>query len=269
MNDQHITYALHPDDGVALLTLNRPEKLNAFTHAMIGQWRTLLDQAAADPQVRAIVLTGNGKAFCAGGDASEMAMRGKLGSLERKNYLWEHVHGIALAMERLDKPVLAAVNGTARGAGCDMALMCDIRIAAQSAVFAESYINMGLVAGDGGSYYLPRLIGTARALEIFWTGRDVTAAEADRIGMVNRVVPDDQVLSETLALARTIAAQPQQAIRFFKRSIYQGMQMPLAAHLDMVSSHMSVLRDTDEHREKLDGFLRSRARRQAAQPPAA
>lgn len=263
MQAPQITYSLD-EHGVALLTLNRAEKLNAFTHAMIGEWRTHLDQAAADPAVKAIVITGAGKAFCAGGDADEMAMRGKLGSIERKDYLWQHVHGIALAMERLDKPVLAAVNGTARGAGCDMALMCDIRIAAQSTVFAESYIHMGLIAGDGGSYYLPRLVGTARALEIFWTGREVAADEAERIGMVNRVVPDDQVLPATLAMARRIAAQAQLAVRMFKRSVYQGMDMTLASHLDMVSSHMSVLRDTDDHRERLAAFLQRRAARAGA-----
>lgn len=264
MQDPLITYSLD-EHGVALLTLNRPEKLNAFTHAMIGEWRTLIDRAAADTEVRAIVITGAGKAFCAGGDADEMEMRGKLGSVERKDYLWEHVHRIALAMDRLDKPVLAAVNGTARGAGCDMALMCDIRIAARSTVFAESYINMGLVAGDGGSYFLPRLVGTARALEIFWTGRDVAADEAERIGMVNQVVPDGEVLTTTLALARRIASQAQLAVRYYKRSVYQSMDMTLAAHLDMVSSHMSVLRDTDDHRARLAAFLERRAAR-AARP---
>jgi enoyl-CoA hydratase/carnithine racemase len=247
------------EDGVATLRLNRPEKLNAFTHAMVEQWADELDELAMDDAVRVILVTGAGKAFCAGGDAEEMAMRGKLDALARKDYLWKHVHRIALAMERMDKPVIAAVNGTARGAGCDMALMCDLRIAARSAVFAESYINMGLIAGDGGSYYLPRLVGTARALEIFWTGREVRADEAERIGMVNRVVDDAALMDEARALAAQIAAQPQLAVRYFKRAVYQGLSMPLAANLDMISSHMSVLRDTDDHRAKLQGFL---ARRQ-------
>lgn len=249
------------DDSIAVLTLNRPDKLNAFTHAMVSQWREYLDAAIADPAVRVIVVTGAGQAFCAGGDADEMAERGKGDSVLRKDYLWEHVHRIALAMERNDKPVIAAVNGTARGAGCDMALMCDIRIASQSAVFAESYIHMGLISGDGGSYYLPRLVGQARALELFWTGRDVHADEAERIGMVNRVVPDGQALVEAMALARRIAAQAPLAVRYYKRMVYQGAEMGLASHLDMVSSHMSVLRDTDDHRSRLKAFLERRAAR--------
>jgi len=137
----------------------------------------------------------------------------------------------------------------------DMALMCDLRIMAQTATMAESYINVGLIAGDGGTWYLPRLIGTARALELCWTGRVIDAAEAERIGLVNRVVPEGEALSAAKELARTIAAQPFEAVRAYKRSIYQGMTMTLASHLDMVSSHTSILRETPDHRERVAAFL--------------
>jgi enoyl-CoA hydratase/carnithine racemase len=129
---------------------------------------------------------------------------------------------------------------------------------AQSATLAETYINVGLIAGDGGTYYLPRLIGVARALELFWTGRVVDAAEAERIGLVTRVVADEQLLPVTYDLARTIAAQPFEAVRAYKRAVYQGMTMSLDAHLDMVSSHTSILRDTPEHRERVEAFLQRR-----------
>ncbi len=118
-----------------------------------------------------------------------LTLRAESDSFERKNYLHRHVHRIALLMERIDKPTIAAINGVARGAGMDMALMCDLRLMADSAQLAETYINIGLIAGDGGAWYLPRLIGNARALELFWTGRAVGAQEAERIGLVNRAVP--------------------------------------------------------------------------------
>ena len=243
------------DHGVGTLTLNRPAKYNAFTKEMVIQWHQILCDAADNPKVKAIVLTGAGKAFCSGGDVGAQKERAKNDSLERKDFLFRHVHKIPLVMEQLDKPVIAAINGAARGAGLDMALMCDLRIMAESATLAESYINVGLIAGDGGAYYLPRLIGTARALELFWTGRAVGAEEAERMGIVNRVVPDGEVLSASQELARQIAAQPFEAIRAYKRTVYQSMNMTLHAHLDMVSSHMSILRDTPDHRAKVEAFL--------------
>jgi enoyl-CoA hydratase/carnithine racemase len=243
------------DHGVATITLNRPEKYNAFTKDMIDRWGGILEKCETDPKVKVVVLTGAGKAFCTGGDISAQKDRANNDSLERKDFLWRHVHKIAFVMERMDKPTIAAINGAARGAGLDMALMCDLRTMADTATLAESYINVGLIAGDGGTYYLPRLIGMPRALELFWTGRAIGAAEAERIGLVNNVVPADQLMAVTQQLARAIAAQPFEAVRAYKRAAYQGMNMPLAAHLDMVSSHTSILRETPEHRAKVAAFL--------------
>lgn len=243
------------DHGVATITLNRPEKYNAFTKDMIVRWGTLLEQCENDPKIKVLVLTGVGKAFCSGGDVSAQKERAKNDALERKDFLWRHVHKIAFIMERMDKPTIAAINGAARGAGLDMALMCDLRLMADSATVAESYINVGLIAGDGGTYYLPRIIGLPRALELFWTGRAIGAAEADRIGLVNNVVPYDELMPAAYKLAHAIAAQPFEAVRAYKRSVYQGMSMTLSTHLDMVSSHTSILRDTPEHRERVAAFL--------------
>lgn len=242
------------DDGVALLELNRPDRLNAFNRQMISEWREALTQIADDPRVRVLVLTGAGRAFCAGGDADEMIEMQSATSLERKAYMWSNIQKIPLAMERLEQPVIAAVNGTARGAGLDMALMCDLRICGASSTFAESYINMGLISGDGGTWFLPRVIGISHALELLWTGRVVAADEAERIGLVNRVVADADVLSEALTLARQIAAQPPEAVSLMKRAVYQGRTGTLAGHLDMISSHMSVVFDTPEFRERLRAF---------------
>jgi enoyl-CoA hydratase/carnithine racemase len=204
--------------------------------------------------VRVIVLRGAGRAFCVGGDADQMLARAAEDSLARKNYIWQHIHRIPLLLHRGDKPVIAAMHGAARGAGLDVALMCDLRVAAASATFAESYINMGLMAGDAGTYTLPRLVGASAALDLFWTGRVIGAEEALRMNLVNRVVPDDRLMDETHALARSIAEKPQHAVRFFRRAVYQGLAMEFTTHLDMVSSHFAILRDTDEHRAKVDAF---------------
>ena len=240
-------------NGVSVLTLNRPEKLNSFNRAMISEWERALTLIADDTAAKVVVLTGTGRAFCAGGDADEMSEMQDADNVARRDYL-RGIHRIPLALERLDKPIIAAINGTARGAGLDMALMCDLRVAASSATFAESYINMGLVSGDGGMYFLPRLIGAARALEMLWTGRVIDTAEAERVGLLNRVVPDAELLPVALELAASIAAQPQQAIRITKRSVYQGMATTLASHLDAAASHMAVLYDTPEFKARLKAF---------------
>lgn len=242
------------DAGVATIELNRPDRLNAFNRTMIAEWRDALARIADDPAAKAVLLTGAGRAFCAGGDVDEMAEMESSPGVDRKNYLWRSIQQIPLAMERLEKPAIAAINGTARGAGLDMALMCDLRIAGASATFAESYIHMGVISGDGGTYFLPRVVGVARALELLWTGRVIDAREAERIGLVNRVVADADVLATARELAREIAAQPPEAIALTKRAVYQGLSAQLAAHLDMISSHMAVLYDTPEFRERLRAF---------------
>ncbi len=241
------------DDGVAVLELNRPERLNAFNRRMTGEWHEALEQIAGDKRVRAVVLTGAGRAFCAGGDADDMTDMQSASNVERKEYL-RQIQKIPLAMERLEQPVIAAINGTARGAGLDMALMCDIRLCGAASTFAESYINMGIISGDGGTWFLPRVIGVSRALELLWTGRVVDAAEAERIGLVTHVVADAEVRSEGLKLARQIAAQPPQAIALTKRAVYHGLTGTLAAHLYMISSHMAVVFDTPEFNQRLNAF---------------
>lgn len=242
-------------DGVALLELNRPDRLNSFNRQMIAEWTQALNQIADDSRARAMVLTGAGRAFCAGGDAADMTVMQAADNVERKKYLWKEIQKIPLAMERLEIPVIAAINGTARGAGLDMALICDIRLCAQSSTFAESYINMGLISGDGGTWFLPRVVGASRALEMLWTGRVVDAVEAERIGIVTRIVPDAEVRAEAMKLARNVAAQPPQAISLTKRAVYHGLSGgSLASHLDMISSHMAIAFDTPEFRERLAAF---------------
>lgn len=247
------------EKGIATITLNRPDKLNAFTTEMLRDWADALLASQSNNDVKVIVLTGTGRAFCSGGDVGGMNERKQAETpIMRKHSLADRVHQIPLIMSRLDKPVLVAVNGVATGAGMDMALMGDIRIAAQSARFAETYVRIGILAGDGGAWYLPRLIGLSRALELLWTGRFVDAAEAERIGLVNKVVPDDKLMEETYQMARQIADGPPLAIRMMKKAVQQGLTMDIATHLEQVSSHMAVLFATEDHQEALNAFKEKR-----------
>jgi enoyl-CoA hydratase/carnithine racemase len=247
-------------DRIATLTLNRPGKMNAFTAPMIDRWAWALGEAQRDPEVNVVVVTGAGRAFCAGGDVARMG-EGKSTPLDHKNMLWEHIHRVPRALEAMDKPVIAMVNGAAVGAGMGMALMCDLRIAADAARFSTGYVRVGLVPGDGDTYFLPRLVGSARALELLWTADFVEAAEAERLGIVNRVVPGDRLSEETFALARRIADGPQIPIRMIKRLVYQSLRLDLRTHLDLVSSHMAVVRETADHKEGVRAFQEKRAPR--------
>jgi len=175
-----------------------------------------------------------------------------------KRFLWEGGHRIALTLEDLDKPIIAAINGAAMGAGLDMALMCDMRICSERAKLAESYIQMGLVPGDGGAYFLPRLIGISRAMELLLTSDVISPEKALEIGLVNRVVRHDDLMKETVKLAEKIAGRPPLAVRMTKRAVYQGMTSCLRSHLDYISSQIALLSETEDHREAAKAFLEKR-----------
>jgi 2-(1,2-epoxy-1,2-dihydrophenyl)acetyl-CoA isomerase len=209
------------DEGIARIVLDRPERMNAFTFEMIDAWVEALRRCRTDDAVKVVLVTGAGAAFCSGGDIVEMGDRLEQTPEQRKRELFERIERIPLALEDLDKPVIAAVNGVATGAGMDMALMCDIRYAAQSARFAETYVKVGLVPGAGGAHFLPRLVGTAKALELFFTGDFVDAQEALRLGIVNGVFPDATLMNEVEKIARRIAAAPALTIRMIKRAIFE------------------------------------------------
>jgi len=256
MTQPHVLYEIK--NHVAIITLNRPEARNAFSHEMITLWNDYLKQARGDHTVRVIIVTGTGDTFCSGGDIREMA-EGRLRSWDMKSFLWDGVHRIILTLEDLDKPVIAAINGPAMGAGMDMAIMCDMRVCSENARFAESYINMGVIAGDGGAYFLSRLVGTSKALELLLTGNVITPEHALQWGIVNRVVPHEDLMKETVALAETIANKPPLAVRMMKRAVYQAQTSSLRSHLDYISSQMALLSETDDHREAAQAFLEKRA----------
>jgi enoyl-CoA hydratase/carnithine racemase len=244
-------------DKIATITLNRPDKLNAFTGPMIDAWARALADAQADDDVNVIIVTGAGRAFCAGGDVGRMK-EGKPTPLENKNQLWQHIHRIPKTLEAVDKPVIAMVNGLAVGAGMGMCLMCDVRIASDEARFSTGYVRVGLVPGDGDTYFLPRLVGAAKALELLWTADFIEAQEALRLGIVNRVVPAGDLAQQARAFAEQIAGGPQIPIRMIKRLVYQSLRLDLRTHLDLVSSHMAVVRDTADHAEGVAAFKEKR-----------
>ncbi|CAN7718803.1 enoyl-CoA hydratase-related protein [Variovorax paradoxus] len=245
-------------DGVMVATLNRPDKKNATSKEMLEALRTALEQANDDETIRCFVLTGAGNAFCSGGDLGRRSKEmGDPTPLERKNQL-AHTQRLALAIEQFEKPLIAAVNGPAVGAGMDLSLMCDIRFAAASARFSEGYIKVGLIPGNGGCWFLPRLVGTARALELLWTGDHVDAQEALRIGLVNRVIADNELMPETLAFAKRLAEGPPLQQRDIKKLMYQGLRTDLRTSLEAVTTHMAVVQSTADYKEAIQAFKEKR-----------
>jgi enoyl-CoA hydratase/carnithine racemase len=243
---------------IATILLNRPERKNAFTLDMVDRWAAALHQAESDPKVRAVVVTGAGTAFCSGVDLDAFKSDSR-SPLQEKQLLTDHVHKVAFAMEAMSKPVIGAVNGVAVGAGMDMSLMCDIRFAAESARFSEGYIRVGLVPGDGGCYYLPRIVGTASALRLLWTGDFVDAQEALRIGLVSDVYPDAEFADRVYAFAARLAQQAPIAIQLIKRAVRGAERQDLRSALDLISSHQAVVLSTSDSTEAFAAFRDKRA----------
>ena len=250
---------------VALITLNRPATRNALSgEDMFAAFEQVFERLDADAGVRALVLTGAGSAFCSGGNLAEMRDRGGMfgGSPEQIAQGYRNgIQRIPRAFQRLRLPIIAAVNGAAIGAGCDLTCMCDIRIASASARFAESFVKLGIVPGDGGAWLLPRVVGMSKAAELALTGDVIDAAEALRIGLVSRVVAPEALLDEALALARRIAANPAQALRWTKQLLRQGQTSTLDQALDQAAVFQGQAHHTEEHRAALEAFFEQRPAR--------
>jgi enoyl-CoA hydratase/carnithine racemase len=249
--------------GVATITLSRPERLNAFTRVMLQEWTHAIELARDDDAVRAVVVTGAGRGFCAGMDVGQEAagagvLLGETGPAGSRNSLRYSVHHVPRALQLLDKPYIAAVNGAAVGAGMDMASMADIRFAAETARFGMAYVKMGIVPGDGGAYFLPRLVGLQKALELIWTGELFDAAEALRIGYVLRVYPVETLLTEALGFARRLAEGPAVAVQLAKRLVYRGLEVGLDQALDLAQSAMAIAQSTEDAREGPRAFVERR-----------
>lgn len=246
-------------DGVALVTLNRPATRNPISDLpMIDALVATMARLDADDAVRAIVLTGAGSAFSTGGNLRQMAESDSLHdprpAVTRSNYK-RGIQRIPLAFEAMETPVVAAVNGPAVGAGCDLACMCDIRLAGAGARFAESFVKLGLVPGDGGAWLLPRIVGFAKACELALTGDAIDAPTALACGLVSAVVPDAELVDRALALAKRIAANPPHAVRMTKRLLRQSRTLDLAASLEAAAAMQALCHSTDEHAAAVAAFL--------------
>ena len=253
MDYEHLIYT--KVDGIATLTLNRPQKLNAFTWGMYQGMYDIIKEVESDEEVRVFVITGTGRAFCVGADvksleqgfANQTVIKADAGS-----------ELLPIPLQRMGKPVIAAINGITAGGGLDFACACDIRIASERATFSSLFVRRGLLPTMGGTYFLPRLIGVDKACELIWTGDLIDAREAERIGLVTRVVPHEELEAATEELAVKLAKGPPLAIARSKQVIYKGLNMELKSALDDIMREWAALVQTEDHQEALRAFLEKR-----------
>jgi len=260
MNYENILFEIN--DGIAQLTLNRPDKLNSVTQAMHEEVRHAIHKVNSDKSVRVFVLTGAGRGFCAGQDLSDRAVEPgapgfravDLGDSVEKNYA-----PLVLALRAVPMPVICAVNGVAAGAGANLALACDIVIAAKSASFVEVFCKLGLIPDTGGTYFLPRLIGSARAMGMALLGEKLSAEKAEAWGLIWKCVPDEELTAQVQAMAKHFASAPTKGLAFTKQALYTSAQNTLPQQLKLECGMMSELGRSADYREGVAAFMEKRA----------
>jgi enoyl-CoA hydratase len=241
-------------DRIATITINRPDKLNALSAALIGELGTAIDQAVADPEVAGVILTGAGRAFVAGADISELAGQTPMSAVARARR-GQEIFG---RFERSPKPTIAAVNGFALGGGCELAMACHLRIAGEFAKFGQPEVKLGIIPGYGGTQRLPRLVGTGRALQLLMTAEVIDAQEAVRIGLANKVVPNDDLLPAARAMLTTMLANGPLAVRACIDAVVRGQDMSLDDALAYEAAHFGTLSSTHDMAEGMKAFLEKR-----------
>ena len=245
-------------DGVFTITLNRPEKLNSFNDKMFIELTDAVKQVERDASARCVVVTGAGKGFCAGQDLSSAKERMLIGDISYGHHLRQTYNPLIVRMINLPKPIIAAINGAAAGAGMSLAMACDLRLAAESASFLQAFVKIGLVPDAGSSWLLQRLVGRTRAMELMLTGKKIGAKEALEWGLVNQVLPNDDLMKATNELARSLATMPTKAIGLIKRMTDYSATHTLAESLDYEADMQEVAGRTADHREGLMAFLEKR-----------
>lgn len=243
------------EGSVMKITLNRPDKFNSFNREMALELQLALDKAATDKTIRAIYLTGEGKAFCAGQDLSE-AMDANGPGIER--IVREHYNPIILKIRNIEKPVVCAVNGVAAGAGANIALACDIVVASSSAAFIQAFSKIGLIPDSGGTFFLPRLVGFGKASALMMLGDKVSAHEAEKMGMIYKVLEDDKLQIEGFETAKKIADMPTKGIGFTKKLLNQSMHNPLLEQLEYEADMQVLAASTYDYNEGVSAFLEKR-----------
>ena len=251
----------HREGAILILTMSQPETRNALTgNNAVDEFVQACDAIRQDTSIRAVILTAEGTVFSSGGNVKDMARYQKqqlMPDTIREEYR-NGIQRLPKALYNLDVPVIAAINGPAIGAGLDLTCMCDIRIASEKATFAESFVKVGIVPGDGGAWLLPRAVGTSKAAEMAFTGEALNAQQALACGLVSRVVPHDQLLDEALALARRIAANPGGVLRMTKRLLREGERSSLESLLELSAGYQAIAHMTDDHHEAVRAFIEKR-----------
>ena len=249
------TIILERKDGVATLTLNRPEKLNALNRKMAEELESAMAEIIKDRDVRALVITGAGRGFCSGADLGDMAQAAA--PIEFR-YATQRAHRLILSLTNLEKPVIAKVNGVAVGIGCSLALSADLIIASEKAQFSLIFSRIGLIPDGGSLFHLPRLVGPAKAKELVFTAKMVDAKEAERIGLINKAVPADELDNEVNTLAKQLAEGPTIAFGMAKKIINKGLNMDLSSELELEAFGQTIASTTEDAREGVTAFLEKR-----------
>lgn len=253
MNRMYETILYDVNHGVATITMNRPDKLNAFTKQLNDDVRKAVKQASSDTEVRCIVITGAGRAFCSGQDLSDVGESADFGEVLRQNY-----HPMVREIERCEKPIVAAVNGVAAGAGFSLALACDFRIASEKASFVQAFIHVGLVPDAANLYYLPKLIGQAKALELAVLGDKISAETALEYNLLTKLVSSDNWDEVVRAFAGRLASMPTKAIGLIKRSVKAGWDSTLDEYLEKEAYGQRIAGLTEDHQEGVQAFMDKR-----------
>jgi len=244
---------------IVTLSMDAPESRNALTgNSAPQEFVDACARIAGDLSVRVVVLTGRGSVFSSGGNLKHMQSLFDQPPSALRQWYREGIQRLATALYNLEVPTIAAVNGPAIGAGCDLTCMCDIRIASETATFAESFVKLGLIPGDGGAWLLPRAVGASKAAEMSFTGDAIGAAEALACGLVSRVVPAERLMAEALALAGRIAANPGTGLRLTKRLLREGQHMRLESLLEMSAGFQAMAHKTAHHVEAVNAFVEKR-----------
>ena len=246
------------ENGVAWLTLNRPERLNALSPDMTAALTEALNRLATDREVGCIVITGAGRGWCSGGDVKTMEARGRDQTVEDRVEGLRRSHQLPLLMRNCPKVIVAAINGPVAGAGMGLALACDLRIASKSARFGTAFVRIGYSGDYGGTWSLTRLVGTAKAREMYFLGDVIGAEEAVSLGIVNRVVEDEALRDEAMALARRIADGPRIALGYMKKNLLAAETEPFSTVLEMEAMHQARCAFTEDHKEAVAAFTEKR-----------
>jgi enoyl-CoA hydratase/carnithine racemase len=255
------TIILKREEGIATIILNRSEKGNALNGQMFDELAVAFNEVARDKELRVLILTGAGKGFCGGGDTSEMGEGGTYSQVEpeeMRQIISQVAQSITRTLQRLEIPTIAMVNGFAVGSGFDYACACDIRIGSENARFSNAYIRVGLAPETGGGYLLPRVVGLSKAFEILYTGKWVDAKEAERVGLLNKLVPAEDLEKETMKLARQLAKAPPIAIRLTKQLVNKGLGTDLETALEMAAAYQAIVMTSEDYREGVAAWQEKR-----------